>query len=77
MKIYKKSHKKYFTKAISTTMKVKCWKEKNRHWQHEKKKGKRGLETISKALRFSGNYYQPKIAGVWGKGGIVETEPIQ
>lgn len=80
MKIYQKAPKKYFTNAIPTIMEIiKCWNEKikSRHWQHEKEKGERVLYTISKALRFSGNYYQPKITGVWGKGRILEPEPIQ
>lgn len=71
MKIYQKAYKKYFTNAKPTIMKIiKFWNErvKIRHCQHEKKKGRRVLsQTISKALRFSGNYYQPKIAGVWEK----------
>lgn len=81
MKIYQKAHKKYFTNVIPTIMKIiKYWNErvKIRHCRHEKEKGRRVLsQTISKALRFSENYYQPQIAGVWGKGRIKGTEPIQ
>lgn len=46
-------------------------------WPDGKNKKRRIFRTISKALRFSGNCEQSKIAGVQRKGKTVQTKSVQ